>query len=780
MLGRITLIAAVALLGIHVATSTLAQDETPEPAPRLKLGERLQRFRREILGDEDTRARQPVRAQPPTASRQTIAPGTPRAIPAAPAVVGDDVYAPSPTRAARSTQPSITFPPRMETQGARPARRGSVRPPAPVDPATQSLRSHMATGRPSPAVSPSDGEGAVAEEEPYDEPAEAVRVEPELEGPPGESDASQAYAPDEKGAYTPTESRVYSPDEAPLDATQGPDDVGASDSGQDYGSEQADDYAEEQAAEPHAARSIPDPAAPERPEHPDYGDEAETSNVLFTAQSPVLSVEATGPRTVMVGKEAEFVVKLRNAGAAANGVVVTINVPHYADVSAAEATAGSARPAASGDQREALQWTIDRLDAGSEQTLSLKLVPRKSSPLDLAVNWTFTPETSQTMVEVQEPKLAMTLSGPTDVLFGQTKVYKLTISNPGNGDAENVAVELLPIGRSGEALGTHRMGTLAAGENKTVDIELTARQAGAITIKAHAFADGGLRAEAAEQVLVRRASLQVQVEAPRVKYAGTTGTYRVKVENAGDATAEGVRVSALLPPEAKFTGASSGGRHEAREGRIEWIVGSLEPGGQRVFELEAELHAAGDNRMQFTAAAEGDLAAAATSNTRVEAIADLKLEVRDPQGPIAVGEEAVYEVRIRNRGTKAAEGVDLAVFFSEGLEPVTADGGPHDIGPGQVIFRPIATLGANDTAVFHVRARADAAGNHVFRAEVICTSLDTKLATEEATHFYGERPRMAARASEPHPAVPSGELPPGGARPGEPTPAVGEPPLSDE
>jgi uncharacterized repeat protein (TIGR01451 family) len=365
------------------------------------------------------------------------------------------------------------------------------------------------------------------------------------------------------------------------------------------------------------------------------------------------------------------------------------------------------------------------------------------------------------------------------VLFGQTKIYKLTISNPGNGNAENVAVGLAPIGRSGEATGTHKLGTLEAGESKTVDIELTARQAGAILIKAHAFADGGLRAEAAEQVLVRRASLQVEVEAPRVKYAGTGGTYRVKVENAGDAAAENVQVSAVLPPQAKFTSASGGGKHDAREGRVSWSVGSLAPGAERVFEMDAELHSAGDNRMQFTAAADGDLSAAATSTTRVEAIADLKLEVRDPQGPIAVGDEASYEVRIHNRGTKAAEGVDLAIFFSEGLEAVSADGGPHDIGPGQVIFQPIAALAPNDTAVIHVRARAEAAGNHVFRAEVVCESLDTKLATEEATHFYGERRRMAVRESEPHPAVPREEpAEPGQADAGEPTPA--EPEASGE
>ena len=87
----------------------------------------------------------------------------------------------------------------------------------------------------------------------------------------------------------------------------------------------------------------------------------------------------------------------------------------------------------------------------------------------------------------------MAISGPEEVLYGQSKIYKLTVANPGNGDTENVTVGLLPIGRAAESAANHRLGTLKAGESKTIDIELTARQAGAVSIKAQAFADNGLR-----------------------------------------------------------------------------------------------------------------------------------------------------------------------------------------------------------------------------------------------------------------------------------------------
>ncbi|MBI3839873.1 MAG: hypothetical protein HY288_18270 [Planctomycetia bacterium] len=516
--------------------------------------------------------------------------------------------------------------------------------------------------------------------------------------------------------------------------------------------------------EPRIAKSLPKTVAPkelsettDEPARSKSSKAGTLSGVLFTTQSPALSVEATGPRKVIIGKEAQFTVKIRNAGAAANNVVVAVNIPNYAEVVSAQTTAGTAQAPAAGERREPLEWKISRLEARGSETLNLKLVPRKSTPLDLAVQWTFTPEASQTLVEVQEPKLAMTVSGPDEVLYGQSKIYKLTVSNPGNGDTENVIVGLSPVGHSSDGSANHRLGTLRAGESKTIDVELTARQAGVLTIKAQAFADDGLRAEAAQQVLVRRASLRVEVEAPRIKYAGTVGTYHAKVINAGNATAENVQLAAMLPPEAKYVSSNAGGRLESQQGKVNWMIGTMQPGAERAIEMQCSLSAPGENRMQFVTAADGDLSAAATSSTRVEALADLKLEIRDPQGPIAVGEDTLYEVHIRNRGTKAADTIDLTVFFSEGLEAVAVDGGPHEIGPGQVVFKPISTLAAGESAVFRVRARAEKSGNHIFRAEVVCRSLQTKLSAEEATRFYGDEKAAsidARREGEPHLAQP--------------------------
>jgi uncharacterized repeat protein (TIGR01451 family) len=745
MVRRSKFFAVVALVALWTG-STRAQDaEQARPRRSASLSERLDQFRRDLLGDRNG----PKEADPPPVTRKVTRKARPSGSPppiitkAPPA--GDEETAGeqqmSPARVPIAPPTDVAAPVRLQPQAARRATGGGGLNSATVEPADLANRikqERAAAGTRRPVVvrplrdeSPA-APGGASDSASEDESKSTDDAQPAAEAKLHEDSAGEKSPPEPHLATMPAEGEPE---------REAADDAGKTEpAGKDKPRERELD---------RDSSKLQSQAGEDEP----------AAGVLFTGQSPVLSVVASGPRKVLIGKEAHFVVRIRNAGSAANNVVVSINIPSYAELLAAQATSGTAHAAGQGDRREPLEWKIARLDAGGEESLNLKLVPRKSNPLDLAMRWTFTPEASQTMVEVQEPKLAMTILGPDEVLFGQSKIYKLTVSNPGNGDTENVSVGLLPIGRSTETAANHRLGTLKAGESKTIDIELTARQAGAITIKAQAFAEGGLRAEAAEQVLVRRASLRIEVLAPKVKYAGTVGTYRVKIINAGNATAENVQVAAMLPPDAKYVASTGNGRHEPQAGKVTWAVGTMQPGAERLFDLQCSLSSPGENRTQFAANGDGDLSSSTTSTTHVEAIADLKLEVRDPQGPIAVGEDTVYEVHVRNRGTKPAEDIDLTVFFSEGLEATSVDGGPHDIATGQVIFRPVVSLAAGETAVFRVHARADKPGNHVFRAELASKTPQVHLAAEEATHFYGDdrassfeplrerAPRMARRES---------------------------------
>ena len=120
------------------------------------------------------------------------------------------------------------------------------------------------------------------------------------------------------------------------------------------------------------------------------------------------------------------------------------------------------------------------------------------------------------MIEVQEPKLSLELEGPHEVFYGKKELYRLKLANKGSGNAENVVIVVTPVGAGDNVSASHKVGLLAAGEEKSLDVELTARQGGLLTIQAEARADGGLHAELAEKVLVRRAGLKLDIAGPKV------------------------------------------------------------------------------------------------------------------------------------------------------------------------------------------------------------------------------------------------------------------------
>lgn len=479
---------------------------------------------------------------------------------------------------------------------------------------------------------------------------------------------------------------------------------------------------------------------------------ASSQQTLFEQQGPVLRVHASGPQRIKVGTVSAYTLTIENSGnMQAEEVVVAVRIPDSADVANIHAQDGSARPNSGADGSPLLEWSIPRLASGARSELTVGLIPRKNEPFELTAAWTHAPVGSLAAIEVQEAKLVMSLTGPEEVFFGEREIYKLTLSNPGNGDAENVLVRLLPTTPSDEQAVSHQIGTLAAGENRVVELELTARQVGTLRLKAEAIADGGLLTSVDEEVLVRRADLKIDMEGPSLLYAGTVGVYRMHVSNPGNAIAKNVQISAVLPAGASFIDCSDGGVYSQEHGRIVWTTSNLRPGAAWSCSYRCELNHPGMNTAQITGIADGDLRQVATAETEVEALADLTLSVKDPPGPMPVGDDVIYEVRVKNRGTKAAEGVEIVAFFSPGIEPVDVEGGPYEVGPGQIALAPIAALNPGQEMLFKIRARAHRSGTHVFRAEVECPALETKLAAEETTRFYGEQgARTSGRNWEPN------------------------------
>jgi hypothetical protein len=198
-----------------------------------------------------------------------------------------------------------------------------------------------------------------------------------------------------------------------------------------------------------------------------------------------------------------------------------------------------------------------------------------------------------------------------------------------------------------------------------------------------------------------------------------------------------VTVKVELPEGVEFTSASEGQRFDADQGTVTWRVGNLNPGDDKYMELKCVVNAAGANQFKITASnAAGDITNNSVAETTVEALAVLKLTVSDPSGPVAVGSQALYEIHVENRGADTARDVNIVALFSAGIEPDPSD--TYTVSDGRVSFSTIKELPAGGDVKLRVRARAQQPGTHVFRAEVLCSALEIKLAAEETTRFYAD------------------------------------------
>ena len=453
----------------------------------------------------------------------------------------------------------------------------------------------------------------------------------------------------------------------------------------------------------------------------------------FSLTSPAVQVETFGPPSIGIHKKTQFkIVARNNSNIDAERVTVSISMPTWVRLEGINATTG--RKESGEDQKSSrVIWNLDRLSGNSSQTITVDVVPTKAERFDLQVELIQQPRNGMAQVEVTEPRLEMKIVGPSEVLYGETAIYQVTVRNPGTGRAEGVSV-MLP-----EALGGERatLGDIGPNEEKNFRVELLARTAGALDLATTAAAAGNLQTSTAKQILVRRAALTTMIKGPPAKYAGTVGVYEIEIRNTGDATARDVVAALALPNGVKYVEGIEA--VDNIDSGLRWSLGTLDSGDVRNYRVALQLE--GDGKVQFElgARAAGDIASVGPVATVIETLEDVVLSIDEPKGPQPMGEEIEYTIHVRNRGSRAANNLNLVMNFSDGIEPTSASGHQFQLGVGQVVFKAIEKIAAGEEVVVKVQAKAAAPGTHIFRAQLTGENDETREMSEGTTRFYGDQ-----------------------------------------
>jgi uncharacterized repeat protein (TIGR01451 family) len=269
----------------------------------------------------------------------------------------------------------------------------------------------------------------------------------------------------------------------------------------------------------------------------------------------------------------------------------------------------------------------------------------------------------------QSPQLTIQKIVPKEVQINKPAVFRVVVRNAGQVPACEVEVrDQVPRGahlisttpraarnQNGDLV--WRLGTLRAGEETSVEMQVTPTTEGEIG----SVATVHFGADASARCVVTRPQLVLNVTTPKQVMIGDKVMLSIVVSNPGTGVATGVVLEEHIP---------EGMQHSAGS-ELEYEVGNLKPGESRKIDLPLATGRPG--AMANLLVAHGD------GNLRVE---DKRtIEVIAPQLDVAMEgpkkryleREAVYQLSVANPGTASAKQVELVAYLPPGLKFVNAN-----------------------------------------------------------------------------------------------------------
>jgi uncharacterized repeat protein (TIGR01451 family) len=453
-------------------------------------------------------------------------------------------------------------------------------------------------------------------------------------------------------------------------------------------------------------------------------------------QTPAVSIEWLGPAAVALNRPVACQLLLKNSSpAAVHHVTAHLRLPAGATLTAAE-------PKAAGEGNQPT-WDLGTMAPNEQKRIDLQLVPAVRGDFACQALVTFTGSSTLRM-QVREPKLALKTTGPKQVVLGDPVPLSLSVSNPGDGPAEHVKLwATLPDGLqhpSGKSIEVE-VGSLGARESRNVPLVCTAQAAGPQHCTITAAADGNLSVQDAADVEVVQPRLDVTLTGPNLRYLNRPATYVLKVSNPGNAAANEVIVSEVIPAGFQFQSASAGGRHDAGTQTVSWVVGDLAPGQSQEVNVDLVATAEGEQRHRALATGARSLSAKDEVVTRVEGLSALLMELVDLDDPLEVGADTAYEIRVTNTGSKTETNLELVCTVPDKMEfrgARSASGCRFRVEGKDVIFDPLPQLAPRTDALYRVNVRGLAPGDLRFRARIKADGLSEPVLREESTHVYSD------------------------------------------
>ncbi|MEL6106355.1 MAG: hypothetical protein AAFU85_09975 [Planctomycetota bacterium] len=472
----------------------------------------------------------------------------------------------------------------------------------------------------------------------------------------------------------------------------------------------------------------------ERPLPPGPTMAAPGDRKLDGPQSPSVVIHKRAPAEVKVGKQATFVITVKNVGGAtAMDVRVRDRIPTGMRLD-------DASPRPDPKFKEELVWDLGSLEPQQERTITLQLTPLQEGELGSVARVTFQAAASVRTISTR-PELKIVQKAPEQVPIGQLVEIELEISNPGTGEATGVVLqEDVPVGLEhpqGRELDNF-IGNLGPGEVRRQVLRMKAVQPGTVENTIRVKADDGLETYHSVPIQIIAPKLQIALTGPSKRYLERQAKFELYVGNAGTDVAENIDISVQLDRGFTFVSTDYEGQYDASRHAVFWSLPQLPVGENGRVPLVLLPVEEGNRVLRAQASADRGITASSESQVLVDSLAELTFSINDSADPVEIGGETTYEIRVSNSGSRDDTNVRVHLQLPQGMRLV-GNGDFQTDNKGLVVFTPRAMLKANEEVVYRVRAQGLAQGRHLVKAIVTSDQSQVPVTKEESIMVYADQ-----------------------------------------
>ncbi len=439
------------------------------------------------------------------------------------------------------------------------------------------------------------------------------------------------------------------------------------------------------------------------------------------------------PEEIQVGREETFTIKVKNVGnRKAKEVVLKEKLPAKTKLIMMD-------PQGLTTAKGELVWNGFELNPDQERTFIYKAVPLEQGEIGSVASISFQSEASS-KTRCTKPELKAEVSAPKEVEVGDDVPLEITVSNTGTGTATGIIiVENVPKGLThpGGTVLDNQIDKIAAGEAKKLSLTLKGANPGKTVNVLKLTADNGTQKEIKTEIQVNAPELKLEISGAAQRYLERESTYILKVVNPGSASAKNITIEAKLPENITFVKTNNYGQYKKETNSVHWelveLPQNVEPGEIELTVMPSQL---GKGKIILNASGDKGLSAQVSKEVAVDGLAALSYSIKPLSDVVEVGQNAVYEIRIANHGTKSSSNVNLQILVPDEMKVVSSEGPTqYRVQNGAFVFDNLPSIGAKQEIVYKIKAVCSAPGDHRIKVQVSSDDFE-RLVKEESIRAY--------------------------------------------